>query len=147
MRDGADMRIGGDAAVEDRLAVVRIVAHLADQFDADLDRVAAVGCPVPVGLADCVDQADRARRPEIDRDHLADRPQAGDRAVVIVGVGGDRGARAVALHDVAEHAVVGLCRSATFLRGGFSAGDFPVDIHQRLVPTCPSKLGTIMGAG
>ena len=137
--DRADIGIVGDAAVEDRLAIVRIVANLADQLDADLDGVAAAGCPLQVGFVDCEDQADRARRLEIDRHHLADRPQAGDRSVLVIGVGGDDGARAIALHDVAEHAVVGLCRSAPFLRGDFSAGDFPVNIHQWLVPTCPAS--------
>ena len=62
------------------LAGARRVAHFADQLDADLDGVLAFVAPGAVGLADRVDQADGARRAEIDGDHLADRPQAGDRA-------------------------------------------------------------------
>ena len=46
--DGADVRVVGDAAIEHRLAV--LVAHLADQLDADLDGVAAFPRPLTVGF-------------------------------------------------------------------------------------------------
>ena len=60
----ADMRIGGDAAVEDRLgAGLGAVAYFADQFDADLDRVLALIAPGAIRLADLVDQANRADVP------------------------------------------------------------------------------------
>ena len=112
VRDGADMRIGGDAAVEDRrLAAAR--RSRTSPISSTLTSMAfwRLIAPGTVGFADRIDQADGARRAEIDRDHLADRPQAGDGAVDVVGIGGDRGARAVALHDIAQNALVVLCAS------------------------------------
>ena len=97
------------------------VAHLADQLDADLDGVLAVVVPGQIGLADGIDQPDGAGRAEIDRDHAADRPQAGYSAVAGIGEGCDRGARAVAAHDVAENALVVLCGVAPLLRRRFPA--------------------------
>ena len=146
VRDGADIGIVGDAAVEDRLAV-SVVAHLADQLDADLDGVAAFARPLAVGFVDRVDQPDGARGVEIDRHHLADRPQSGDGAVVVVGVCGDRGARAVALDDMAEHAVVGLRCAAPLLRGRLSGRGFPVNVHQWPAPNpdCPQRLNLADG--
>ena len=112
------------------------VAHFADQFDADLDGVLAVVVPGEVGFADRIDEPDGARRAEIDRDHAADRPKAGDRAFFRIGKGRDRGARAVAAHDVAEDALVVLCRVAPFLRRRFSAGGV-LQIHDAR-PALPS---------
>jgi hypothetical protein len=67
VRDGADMRIDGDSAVEDRLAFRR-VADLADQFDIDGDWIGGVGFPCADRRADLVDEADRADIAEIDGD-------------------------------------------------------------------------------
>src|SRR5690349_14408697 len=87
VRNGADMRIGGDAAVENRLGTrLRAVTHLADKLAADLDRVLTLAAPGAIRLADRIDKADRACRAEIDGDHLADRPLAGDRAFGILGI-------------------------------------------------------------
>ena len=47
----------------------------------------------------------------------------------LVGMRCNDGARAVALHDMTEHAMVGLRRLATLLRGRFSAGVGPVYKH------------------
>ena len=96
------------------------VAHLADQLDADLDVVAAFGVPGAVGLADGIDQAHRARGAEVDGDHLADRPLRGGAGLGGIGEGADGGAGAVALHDMAEDAGVGLLRVAAFLRREFA---------------------------
>ena len=49
------------------------------------------------------------------------------------------GARAVALHDPAEHAAVGLRPVPALLRRGFSAGGFAFGKHQTAVPQFPEK--------
>ena len=128
--NGADMRIGGDAAVEDRFgAGLGSVAHFADQLDADFDRVLALIAPGAIRLADLIDQANGPCGSEIDGDHLADRPQAGNGAIDVVGIGADGGARTVALHDIAEDAPVVLLCVAALLRCRFSNGGFAFDIH------------------
>ncbi len=127
--DGADIGIDGDAAVEDRLATGAVIANLADQFDADLDGIATVFAPQVVGFADLVDEADGAGFLQVDGDHLADRPDAGHGAVERVGIGGDPGARAIALDDVSEDALVVLRRVATLLQGLLSLAGFPLNEH------------------
>jgi len=122
MGDGADMRVDRDAAVEDRQCRRLAVTYLADQLDADLDGVLLARAPGEVGLADRIDETDGPDRPEIDRDHPAHRPRSGDGALRRVREGGDGGARAVALDDVAEDAFVVLSRVATLLRRRFAAG-------------------------
>src|SRR4030095_9590954 len=118
--------------VEDRLAAGRIVAHFADELDAYLDRVAALRRPFKVGLHDRIDETTRAGAGQVDRDHLADRPEAGDGAVFIVCLGRNDSAGAVALDNVSENATIGLWDLATLLRGRLSAGVSPVYIHARL---------------
>jgi hypothetical protein len=144
--DGTDMRIIGDAAIEDRLGARPVaVADFADQFDADLDGVLAIAVPGEVRFADGIDQPDGACRDEIDGDHLADRPLAGDCPVGIVGVGADDGARPVAMHDIAENALVDLSLDAPFLRCGFPAGGYTFDKHVGL-PSSP-EAQTLRGSG
>ncbi len=132
--DRADMRIGGDAAVEHRLAGALVVPHLAHQLDGDLDRVRPVFAPQPVGLVDFVDQADGPRLEQADRDHPADRPGVGDGRIAAVGIGGDPGPRAVALNDVTDDAAVVLRAVAALLGDRLAGRLFTVDEHHKPRP-------------
>ena len=107
MGDGADMRIVRDTAVERRfLPGFGRITHLADELDLDLDEVAAGLAPGVVGLADRINQTDRARRAEIDGDHASDAPVACRNAFQLVGVGADDRPRSVTMHDIAKDAPV-----------------------------------------
>src|SRR5690606_13079652 len=67
----ADMRIDGDATVEERL-VAFLVTDFADQLDMDLDRYHALVVPLLDRRFDAIDETDRADAAEVDRDHPAD---------------------------------------------------------------------------
>src|SRR5690606_37982700 len=123
MGNGADMGVGGDAAVKGRLAVL-CVAHLADQLDVDGNRVMCVLRPCHGRRLDAVDKAYCADRAEIDRDQPADGPQAPGLLAFLARVGGESRTRAVALDHTAEDAQVRLSSVASFLTGrlaGFRA--------------------------
>src|SRR5690606_29847039 len=127
VRGRADMRIDGDAPVEDRLAPQ--VAHLADQLDADLDAVVPALGPVVARAVDGIDQADRAGFGEIDRNHAADGPQRAGRTVIDVDGCRDRRSGAVALDDPSQQSRGGLLRIPTFLVGRLRLNRRAFDIH------------------
>jgi hypothetical protein len=133
MGDGADIGIGGDAAVEHRVLVGAHVTNLSDQLDINLDGVVAFAAPRAVGLGDGIDQADGAGFAEIDADHAADGPQA-DCGRGSLCIGADDRAGTIALHDMAKDTGVVLFRVAPLLRGGFSALGLTFEVHRSNSP-------------
>jgi hypothetical protein len=132
MRDGADMGIKRDAAIEMRLA--GYIANLADEFDAHDQRV--VGAVVPFGVRrfDGIDEADGAGCAQIDRDHPPDGPEAVARRLHPVCDGRYCRPCAIALDDAAEHARFGLKRVAPFLADGIAFMSRSLNIHRAFPP-------------
>src|SRR5690606_34967975 len=115
-----DIRIGRDAAIEYRTRTVGAVAYLADEFDTNFDGIGAVAVPDAIGPGDRINQANGTAGAEIDGDHSANRPMAVGIAFAGVGKGGDSGASAVAMDNVAKNAGVWLSLGAPLLRRRFS---------------------------
>ena len=137
VRHRTDMRIDGDATVENRQLMLFAVAHFSDQFDADFDGVLRALAPGQIGLADGIDEADCARDAEVDRDHAADRPEVGDRAFLGIGVGSYRRPGAIAAHDMAEDALFAMLGVAPLVHDRLATGNV-LSIH--LVCPCPPTL-------
>src|SRR5690606_14261212 len=91
--------------------------------------------PRPHRRLDAIDEADRADGAEIDRDHAPDVPLGENLRLLVAGIGRERGARAVAVDDVAEDAQIRLRRVAPLLTGRL-AGFGPFNEHRWFSTPC-----------